>query len=123
METHKRNNLLLKKPETIEELLKTCPINLIIPNNLIVAWSKINDDKYKNILCSISGGSDSDIMLDIIWRCDKDNKITYVWFDTGIEYQKTKEHLLYLEEKYNITIHELPLPCGAVVPMDVVLCL
>ena len=62
-------------------------------------------------------------MLDIIWRCDKDNKITYVWFDTGIEYQKTKEHLLYLEEKYNITIHELPLPCGAVVPMDVVLCL
>lgn len=98
-------------------MLETCPTNLIIPNNLIVAWSKINDDKYQNILCSISGGSDSDIMLDIVWRCDKNNKVTYVWFDTGIEYQKTKEHLLYLEEKYNITIHRekalkpVPLSC------------
>ena len=41
-----------------------------------MAWSKINNSKYKNILCSISGGSDSDVMLDIVWRCDKDNKVT-----------------------------------------------
>ena len=28
----------------------------------------------------------------------------YVWFDTGIEYQATKEHLTYLEDRYNIDI-------------------
>ena len=43
-------------------------------------------------------------MLDICWKCDKDNKIDYVWFDTGLEYQATKEHLKYLENKYNIKI-------------------
>lgn len=54
-------------------------------------------------------------MLDIIWRCDKDNKVTYVWFDTGLEYQATKDHLKYLEDKYNIEI----LPYKAVKPIPV----
>lgn len=76
----------------------------MIANNLIKAWAIINKDKYEKICCSISGGSDSDVMLDIIWRCDKDNKVEYVWFDTGLEYQATKEHLTYLETKYNIKI-------------------
>ena len=77
---------MLSKANSIEELLKSCPKNQIIGDNLVRAWSKINSRKYKNILCSISGGSDSDVMLDIVWRCDKDNKVTYVWFDTGLEY-------------------------------------
>lgn len=64
-------------------------------------------------MCSISGGADSDVMLDIIWRCDKDNKVTYVWFDTGLEYQATKDHLKELENKYNITI----LPYRAIKPI------
>ena len=65
----------------------------------------INNDKYdRRLACSISGGSDSDIMLDIVYKCDKDNKVDYVWFDTGLEYQATKDHLKYLEEKYEITI-------------------
>ena len=89
----------------MEDLIKCCPRNQTIGDNIVRAWSKINSSKYKNILCSISGGSDSDIMLDIVWRCDKDNKVTYVWFDTGLEYQATKDHLKYLEEKYNIEIH------------------
>lgn len=71
---------------------------------MIRAWKIINDEKYHKICCSISGGSDSDVMLDIVWRCDKDNKVEYVWFDTGIEYQATKDHLKYLEEKYDIHI-------------------
>ncbi len=96
---------MLSKANSIEELLESCPKNQTIGDNLVRAWSKINSSKYKNILCSISGGSDSDVMLDIVWRCDKDNKVTYVWFDTGLEYQATKEHLKYLEEKYNIKIH------------------
>ena len=79
-------------------------MNQTIGDNLIRAWSKINNPNYKNGLCSVSGGADSDVMLDICWRCDKDNKIRYVWFDTGLEYQATKEHLKYLEEKYGIEI-------------------
>ena len=53
-------------------------------------------------------------MLDILYRCDKDDKITYVWFNTGIEYQATKDHLNYLEQKYNIEIlrikSDIPVP-------------
>lgn len=95
---------MVQKANTIEELLQDCPVNSVIGDNLIRAWSKINSDKYKKIACAISGGSDSDVMLDIIWKCDKDNKVTYVWFDTGLEYQATKDHLKYLEQKYNIKI-------------------
>ena len=108
---------MVQKANTIEELLQDCPVNSIIGDNLIRAWSKINSPKYKKIVCSISGGSDSDVMLDIVWRCDKNNKVDYVWFDTGLEYQATKEHLKYLENKYNIKIKQykaikpIPLSC------------
>lgn len=95
-------NYIPQKASSIEELIKDCPQNQVILDNLIRAWAIINSPKYKKILCSISGGSDSDIMLDIVWRCDKDNKVDYVWFDTGLEYQATKDHLEYLERKYNI---------------------
>lgn len=61
--------------------------------------------RYERPICSISGGSDSDIMLDIIHRIDEEKKVTYVWFDTGLEYKATKEHLKYLEERYGIEIH------------------
>lgn len=84
---------------------------------MIIAWSKINSSKYDKIICSISGGSDSDVVFDICNRCDKDKKIDYIWFDTGLEYNATKEHLKYLEEKYGIKIRRhkvlktVPLSC------------
>lgn len=95
---------MVKKAESLDELLENVPVNAVIGDNLIRAWAKINSPLYEKIVCSISGGSDSDIMLDICYRCDKDNKIDYVWFDTGLEYQATKEHLGYLKEKYGIDI-------------------
>ena len=95
---------MLKKAESLEKLLEICPPNKVIADNLIKAWTFINDEKYEKIVCSISGGSDSDVMLDIVWRCDKDNKVEYVWFNTGLEYKATKEHLKFLEKKYNIEI-------------------
>ena len=58
-------------------------------------------------LCSISGGSDSDLVLDIIHRMDESNKVQYYWIDTGLEYEATKEHLQFLESKYNITIQHI----------------
>ena len=113
----KDKNSNLYRPNNITELLDGCPINQTIGDNLIKAWSKINSDKYKKEVCTISGGSDSDVMLDICWRCDKDNKVEYVWFDTGLEYQATKDHLKELEIKYGIVIKPykaikpIPLTC------------
>lgn len=67
--------------------------------------------------CVLFLGGDSDVMLDIVWRCDKDNKVAYVWFDTGLEYDATKRHLKYLKNKYDIEIEchrpkkPIPLSC------------
>lgn len=58
-------------------------------------------------LCSISGGSDSDIVLDIMHNADELGKVSYYWIDTGLEYRATKEHLKYLEEKYGIEIMKI----------------
>lgn len=75
-----------------------------IIKSFVKGYSIINKPMYKKPICSISGGSDSDIMLDIIYRIDEQKKVTYVWFDTGLEYKATKEHLKYLEERYGIEI-------------------
>lgn len=63
--------------------------------------------RANKIVCSISGGSDSDIMLDLMHCLDSDQKITYVWFDTGLEYEATKRHLKELEARYGIEIEKL----------------
>ncbi len=58
-------------------------------------------------VCSISGGSDSDIMLDLVHKVDEDSKVKYYWVDTGLEYTATKEHLKELEHKYGIEIERI----------------
>lgn len=55
-------------------------------------------------MLNLGGGADSDIVLDILTCLDADKVIHYVWFNTGIEYQATKDHLKALQEKYKITI-------------------
>jgi 3'-phosphoadenosine 5'-phosphosulfate sulfotransferase (PAPS reductase)/FAD synthetase len=101
----------------INEVLDTLPQDEIIVNNFIKAWKIINNPDYEKIVCKISGGSDSDDMLDICYKCDLDKKIDYVWFDTGLEYRATIEHLKYLEQKYNFeikpykAIKPIPLAC------------
>lgn len=56
-------------------------------------------------------------MLDLLLRtCEDKSKLHFVFFDTGIEYSATKEHLDYLEQKYNIKIErqraKCPVPLG-----------
>ena len=92
----KDKNSNLFKAQSLEELLESSPDNKVIADNLIKAWTFINNERYENIVCTISGGSDSDDMLDIIWRCDKDNKVDFVWFDTGLEYQALHHYLNHL---------------------------
>ena len=79
--------------ENIESILEKCYIigNLTILDSFIKAYPKISSKK--RIVCGISGGSDSDIVLDLTTKLDADKKIIYVFFDTGIEYEATKKHL------------------------------
>lgn len=96
---------------TLEELLeKTYSYGLIISDAFTKADSVINDKGYCNMAVSVSGGADSDIMLDMVARLDKRSGINvhYVFFDTGIEYQATKDHLDELEKKYGIHIERVP---------------
>lgn len=59
-------------------------------------------------------GGDSDIILDLCLRVNPN--VQFVFFNTGIEYEATLEHLDYLEDKYKITIHRenatIPVPLG-----------
>lgn len=64
--------------------------------------------EHPNAICGYSGGSDSDIMLDLIERTRQMHpqlpKVKYVFFDTGLEMRATKQHVKEVEEKYGIEI-------------------
>lgn len=70
--------------------------------------------QHETVLVFISGGSDSDIMLDAIHRIDTDKKARYVYCGTGMEYEATKRQLKKLEQKYGVRIEPvapvLPIP-------------
>ena len=96
---------------SLSEILEKTKDSLIISDAFTKADSVLNCKGYKNIACSVSGGADSDIMIDICEKV-KPHGVRYVWVDTGIEYQATKEHLNYLEKHYGITIEREQLsPC------------
>lgn len=88
--------------------------NLHVYESFIVSQTKL--ERYEEIVMSVSGGADSDIMVDLFAKIDNEKKVKYVFFDTGIEYQATKTHLDYLESKYGITIERVkaitPVPLG-----------
>lgn len=65
--------------------------------------------QYPNAICSYSGGSDSDIMLDLIERTRKTFKlppVQYVFFNTGLEMKATKDHVKAVALKYGVSIEE-----------------
>lgn len=67
--------------------------------------AEVLSNGYNNVVLSLSGGRDSDIMLDIISKVVNNfDKLHFVFFNTGLEYQATKDHIDYLEKKYNIPI-------------------
>lgn len=92
---------------TMQELLEMFPNNPTVLDAVIKTEDHINrvaSDGGK-IMVSISGGSDSDVMLDMFERLGYDEgEVIYVWFDTGLEYDATKRHLKDLEQKYGIEI-------------------
>lgn len=95
-------------PKTMTELLALFPNNPTVLDAAIKTEDHITHQAQQGgkIMVSISGGSDSDIMLDLFERIGyPDELVYYAWFDTGMEYQATKRHLVYLEQRYGITIH------------------
>lgn len=63
--------------------------------------------EHPNAICSYSGGADSDIMIDLIERTRNQYDlppIKYVFFNTGLEMQATKDHVKRTAEKYGVEI-------------------
>lgn len=64
---------------------------------------------HPNAICSYSGGSDSDIMIDVIERVRKMfglPGVKYEFFNTGLEMDATKRHVRETAEKYGVEIQE-----------------
>lgn len=65
--------------------------------------------EHPNAICSYSGGSDSDIMIDLLERTRKLfnlSPIKYVFFNTGLEMKATKDHVKATSIKYGVEIEE-----------------
>ncbi len=72
--------------------------------------------RHPNAICSYSGGSDSDILIDLIERtrtmfntlCEREvlTPVKYAFFNTGLEMQATKRHVKEVAEKYGVEIEE-----------------
>lgn len=65
--------------------------------------------EHPNAICSYSGGSDSDIMIDLIEKARNLFNlppVAYCFFNTGLEMQATKDHVKETEKKYGVTIEE-----------------
>lgn len=61
---------------------------------------------HNSICVSVSGGSDSDIIVHMIAKYFRQylHKIHFVFADTGLEWGATREHIKDLQTKYDITI-------------------
>lgn len=93
-----------KRRELYNAVVLTAPTQPILDMLSKIHWAL---GYYDKIMVGISGGSDSDTMLDALHQLDFENKITYVYFGTGMEYEATKQHLKELEIKYQIRIETL----------------
>ncbi len=67
--------------------------------------------QHPRAICSYSGGSDSDILIDLIERTRQMipslPPVKYVFFNTGLEMQATKDHVKATAEKYGVEIEEI----------------
>ena len=117
--------------DSMTELLESVPkenMTFEMCNAFVKAWGKIHGygggksevhpfTMYPKIMVSVSGGADSDIVLDLVERIGYPlSEVHYAFFDTGLEFAATKRHLEYLEQKYGITIEryraKIPVPLG-----------
>lgn len=63
--------------------------------------------EHPKAICSYSGGSDSDILIDVIESTRHAFNlphVKYVFFNTGLEMKATKDHVKAIAEKYGVEI-------------------
>ncbi len=73
--------------------------------------------QHPKAICSYSGGADSDIMIDLIERTRALfdlPPVKYVFFNTGLEMQATKDHVKATAGKYGVEIEEVRPKVGIV---------
>lgn len=91
--------------------MRVNPIPEQAQNNFTIldAYTKAQSvlQKSDTPVCSISGGADSDIMMDMMCRLDRDGQMRYVFYNTGLEYQATLRHLDEMEAKYGRKIERI----------------
>ena len=88
----------------LNTLMESAPQRYYIVDTLLKAHSVLS--RYRKCAVSISGGSDSDIIMDLFELVKPDCcEVRYVFYDTGLEYNATKRHLDDLEKKYGVTIN------------------
>lgn len=66
--------------------------------------------QHPKAICSYSGGSDSDILLDMLELARETfqlEPIDYIFINTGLEMRATKDHIKEVSEKYGVTIREI----------------
>ena len=67
--------------------------------------------RHPKAICSYSGGSDSDILIDLIETAREMvpalPKVKYVFFNTGLEMRATKDHVKEVAQKYGVEIEEV----------------
>ena len=66
--------------------------------------------QHPKAICSYSGGADSDIMIDLVEQTREIFNlppVKYVFFNTGLEMQATKDHVKRTAEKYGVEIQEV----------------
>jgi 3'-phosphoadenosine 5'-phosphosulfate sulfotransferase (PAPS reductase)/FAD synthetase len=84
-------------------LIETAPKNIHIFDGLLKARAML--ERHRKIAVSVSGGSDSDTIMDLLELVKPEVcELVYVFFDTGLEFDATKRHLDELERKYGVTI-------------------
>lgn len=65
--------------------------------------------QYPKAICSYSGGSDSDMLIDLIERTRVMfdlPPVKYAFFNTGLEMKATKDHVKATAKKYGVEIEE-----------------
>lgn len=74
--------------------------------------------QHPKAICSYSGGADSDILIDLIESTREMfpslPPVKYVFFNTGLEMQATKDHVKAAAKKYNVKIEEIRPKIGIV---------
>ncbi|MCD7927340.1 MAG: phosphoadenosine phosphosulfate reductase family protein [Oscillospiraceae bacterium] len=66
--------------------------------------------QHPNAICSYSGGSDSDVLIDLIERVRQVfslGPVKYVFFNTGLEMEATRRHVRETSEKYGVEIQAM----------------